>query len=302
MLSMPPDQLAAPVASIVAHKTQLGPGWVALGFALGVHAVLACLLLRGHPARPVAPPVQLVEVMLTVASVDAAAPPALPGAPPAPAPSDPAPPASDPEPKPAPPKRAESVPVPDAVPPPAAMVPKVAEPRADSAPASQQLPAPSLILPSPVRHAPLRPLTRRTARPAVRARKAEPDPDAAPSPASAALPAVSAPPSQAAPPVQQAPSPEAAGAWRSALAAWLQKHRTYPDAARRDDAEGRVVVRFTIDGAGLVTAVVLVGSSGSTVLDEAAQTLLRGAHLPPPPAPAPDHLSVTLPIRYTLEQ
>ncbi len=90
------------------------------------------------------------------------------------------------------------------------------------------------------------------------------------------------------------------GAWRSALAAWLQQHRTYPEAARRGGVEGRVVVHFTMDRQGTVTEVTLVRSSGSAVLDEAATGLLRGSHLPPPPAPAPDSISITLPIRYSL--
>ena len=113
------------------------------------------------------------------------------------------------------------------------------------------------------------------------------------------MPAAAPAPTQAAGPVQP-PTAEVFGAWRGALAAWLQEHRTYPDAARRDGTEGRVVVRFTIDGAGLVTGVALVGSSGSTVLDEAALALLRGAHVPALPAPGPDHLSITLPVRYSL--
>lgn len=90
------------------------------------------------------------------------------------------------------------------------------------------------------------------------------------------------------------------GAWRGALAAWLQGHKTYPEAARRDDVEGRVIVRFTMDRGGTVMEVALVRSSGSTVLDDAAMALLRGARLPAPPAPAPDHVSITLPIRYSL--
>jgi len=90
------------------------------------------------------------------------------------------------------------------------------------------------------------------------------------------------------------------GAWRGALAAWLQEHKTYPEAARRDGVEGRVTLRFTMDRAGMVTDVALVRGSGSTVLDEAAIALLRGSRLPAPPAPAPDHISITLPIRYSL--
>ncbi|MBV8916446.1 MAG: energy transducer TonB [Acetobacteraceae bacterium] len=96
------------------------------------------------------------------------------------------------------------------------------------------------------------------------------------------------------------PSPDLSGAWRSALAAWLQEHKTYPDDARRDGEEGRVVVRFTLDRSGTVTDVMLVSSSGHPILDGAAITLLRRARLPPPPAPAPEHLSITLPIRYSL--
>ena len=83
------------------------------------------------------------------------------------------------------------------------------------------------------------------------------------------------------------------------MAAWLQAHKTYPEAARRDGAEGRVVVRFTMDGNGAVTDVMLVAGSGAAALDEAAMALLRGARLPPP-TPASERLSVTLPIRYSL--
>ena len=233
---------------------------------------------------------------LDVTSPDATVPLAIPGAAPIPAPPDPVPPASDPEQNPLQPHPAESVP--DAAPPPAAAVPDVAVRRADSPATPQQPPAPPLTPPTPVRHVLVKSVARRAATPTVRARKAGPEPDAAPSPASGAPPAPSALRAQAAPALQQAPSPEAIGGWRSALSAWLQGHRSYPNAARRDGAEGRVVVRFTIDSAGLVTAVVVVGSSGSAVLDEAAQALLRGAHLPAPPTL--DHLSITLPINYAL--
>jgi periplasmic protein TonB len=80
---------------------------------------------------------------------------------------------------------------------------------------------------------------------------------------------------------------------------WLQAHKTYPEAARRDGVEGRVVVRFVVDGGGEVQEVSILHSSGSALLDEAAIGLLRGAHLPRPP-PAPGGISLTLPIRYSL--
>ena len=144
---------------------------------------------------------------------------------------------------------------------------------------------------------PPRPTVKVTAVPTARHTAAEPSPSDPT--VSARPPSPTASATQAAVAVQ-APSAEAVGAWRGALAAWLQDHRTYPDEARRDGAEGRVIVRFTVDRSGMVTSVALVSSSGSTVLDEAAQALLRGVHLPSPPAPAQEQLTVTLPVRYSL--
>jgi protein TonB len=62
-----------------------------------------------------------------------------------------------------------------------------------------------------------------------------------------------------------------------------------------------VVVRFTVDRDGRVADVALVTSSGSRILDAAAQAMLRGASLPPFPGDMPqDHAIVTVPIRYSL--
>ncbi len=93
---------------------------------------------------------------------------------------------------------------------------------------------------------------------------------------------------------------ETSAAWREALAAWLRDHRTYPDAARRDGIEGRVVVRFAIDRTGTVREALLERSSGSTLLDDAAIVMLRGAHLPAPPGAGEGLIALTLPIRYSL--
>ena len=72
--------------------------------------------------------------------------------------------------------------------------------------------------------------------------------------------------------------------------------------ARRNGDQGRVVVHFTVDREGRVLDVALVQSSGSQVLDEAAETLLRGARLPPfPSGMAQNQVAITLPIHYALE-
>lgn len=86
------------------------------------------------------------------------------------------------------------------------------------------------------------------------------------------------------------------------MAAWLQSHRSYPDEARRRGEEGRVVIRFTVNRDGRVLDVALVSSSGSELLDEAARAMFR-ARLPAFPAGmAQDQITVTVPIRFTLER
>ncbi len=72
--------------------------------------------------------------------------------------------------------------------------------------------------------------------------------------------------------------------------------------ARVNGDQGRVVVHFTVDRDGRVLDVALVQSSGSQILDDAAEALLRGARLPAFPTAMPQtQMTVTLPIRYALE-
>jgi protein TonB len=90
--------------------------------------------------------------------------------------------------------------------------------------------------------------------------------------------------------------------WQNALAAWLEAHKTYPDAARRQGEQGRAIVRFTIDRGGQVLDVQLVSGTGSASLDEAVERMLRGARLPVfPPGMDQAQVTVTVQIRYRLE-
>ena len=92
------------------------------------------------------------------------------------------------------------------------------------------------------------------------------------------------------------------GEWRNALIAWLDKHKTYPEAARDEGVEGRVLVRFTASRDGHALDVSIAQSSGSRALDMAALSLVREKRLPPFPAGAvPDTLPVTVPVTYQLE-
>ena len=90
--------------------------------------------------------------------------------------------------------------------------------------------------------------------------------------------------------------------WQGQLSAWLQEHKTYPEAAREQGEEGAATVRFTVARDGRVLAASLVRSSGSARLDTAAVALLRGPRVPPFPAAMPQaEATVAVSIRYTLE-
>ena len=92
-----------------------------------------------------------------------------------------------------------------------------------------------------------------------------------------------------------------AGDWQRLLAAWLAAHKTYPDEARRSGTEGSVVLRFTADRAGHVLFVNVERGSGSSVLDAAAEAIVRNATLPPFPTGMPqEKVTVTVQIRYAL--
>jgi TonB family protein len=63
------------------------------------------------------------------------------------------------------------------------------------------------------------------------------------------------------------------------------------------------VIRFTVGRGGEVLSVAILQSSGSPTLDAAALATLRGARLPPFTADmAQANATVTVPIRYRLEQ
>jgi protein TonB len=113
-----------------------------------------------------------------------------------------------------------------------------------------------------------------------------------------------APSTSPAPPAASAASaqPAISSNWQGELAAWLEAHKTYPDQARRRGEQGHGSVRFTVDHSGQVLDVAIVSSTGSSILDEAIERMLRGARVPPLPANMDEtQVTVTVQIRYALE-
>ncbi|HYZ24457.1 MAG TPA: TonB family protein [Rhodopila sp.] len=141
---------------------------------------------------------------------------------------------------------------------------------------------PQPLAPTPVgRPSPRRP-TRQGPKIAARPKVTSPAPDSSPASDPHAAPAA---------------APPAAEGWNTLFVAWLASHKTYPEAARHRGDEGNITLRVRIRGDGQVQEVVLLGSSGSTVLDDAAQLLLRGAKLPEPRI----ELTRFIRLRYRLE-
>jgi protein TonB len=226
--------------------------------------------------------------------------------------------ASQPQPAPAPPAGL----APAALPQPFASIPWASPPAASLPPAAPVLLAAPIL--APVLPAP-EPAANRTvaaantlppARPRATVRAAAKSPNAArhaattpdvphPEPAAeAGKPSASATP---APPQSTPSAPGQARSpinpsWTRAIGAWLQEHKTYPEAARRRSEEGQAQVRFTVDRDGHVLDFTLVHGTGSSRLDAAVADLLRGARLPGFPADMTEpQATVVVTLRYALE-
>lgn len=103
------------------------------------------------------------------------------------------------------------------------------------------------------------------------------------------------------PPGPPAPAAPVAGDWQRSLAAWVTAHKVYPDEARRRGIVGAVALRLTADRSGRVLDVTVVRSAGSSILDAAAEAIVRNAVLPPFTAGMPqDTVTITIQLHYAL--
>ena len=112
-----------------------------------------------------------------------------------------------------------------------------------------------------------------------------------------------APAESAAAPMQGAPlvdQSDAMPAWRSAMAALLERNKRYPADAK--NARGIAQIAFRIDRKGHVMSSHVAKSSGSAALDREALELIRRAQpFPPPPAAMRDaDLNLTVPVKFNM--
>jgi protein TonB len=98
-----------------------------------------------------------------------------------------------------------------------------------------------------------------------------------------------------------APGPSAAeqADYASLLAAWLDRHKEYPERARRKHQQGVVLCEFAIDRQGQVLSYRILQGSGYELLDEEASELMTRAN-PVPPPPAGMDQTYVVPIVFAL--
>jgi periplasmic protein TonB len=88
-------------------------------------------------------------------------------------------------------------------------------------------------------------------------------------------------------------------AWMGKLKQWWDQHAVYPKEASLTNEGGNVRVHIVIGSDGQVTAIEVVQSSGSSVLDAAAVAVFRNAHLPPfPPGTPAQPADVVVTLHY----
>ena len=89
----------------------------------------------------------------------------------------------------------------------------------------------------------------------------------------------------------------------AAVVAWLERHKEYPEAARRDREEGTALIAFTIDRGGNVLSFDIRRSAGNDALDRAARDMVRRSNpLPAMPASYPGtRIELVLPVTFALE-
>lgn len=92
--------------------------------------------------------------------------------------------------------------------------------------------------------------------------------------------------------------------YHMALGRMAARFKRYPARAREAGWEGRVPLRVTVSEAGVPVGVVITGSSGFPVLDEAALEMMRLAagHTPVPESLRGRSFAIDLAVDYSLTE
>jgi TonB family protein len=103
--------------------------------------------------------------------------------------------------------------------------------------------------------------------------------------------------------VSAGPQDPARARYEQLLAAWIERHKYYPQLARRRGVEGTTLLSITLRRDGTVESTAVRQTSKHPLLDEASLEIVRAADpFPPvPPELASRGFAFSVPIRFTLE-
>jgi protein TonB len=104
-------------------------------------------------------------------------------------------------------------------------------------------------------------------------------------------------------PAQRAALDQKSARFQRALQSHIARFQRYPEAGRRERAQGTVQLLFSMQRDGKVTNVSVASSSGYTSLDVAAiETVRKAQPLPRIPAELPEQLTILFPVAFDLPQ
>jgi protein TonB len=177
---------------------------------------------------------------------------------------------------------------------------------ADAVEAVEEAPVLVAKAPEPEKPKPPKPKPRRETKKPEKP-KEEPVTEAAAPPqaaATAAPPGLAPSAAQGAAPVSGGGNPGAKQDFKALVLAWIEKHKRYPESARRRGIEGKPTVRFRIDRSGRVLLAELQRETGRRDLDEAAvRTIERADPFPAFPADLTDQtMEFTVPIDFSMRR
>ena len=179
---------------------------------------------------------------------------------------------------------------PSEAPPDATPGPKMTEAEPEAVEQQQVIPVPELA-PAPKPKPKPKKIVKEEPKPVVKPTHEPPAPRTSAPPRAAAASQTAA---------SHASSAAEVSAWRSSWAAALSWAKHYPEAARARGEQGTVRLALTIDRGGHVVSARVIGSSGSSTLDQAALDMARHASGRPLPPEMGSSVSLIVPIRYSI--
>ncbi len=89
--------------------------------------------------------------------------------------------------------------------------------------------------------------------------------------------------------------------YRQLLSLWVEKHKQYPDVARKAGVTGEAVIRLDIEQSGYITRYNLDKKTGHPILDDAVIAMIERANPVPPIPPTESARAFRIAIRFSID-